>query len=317
MLGPLNNLAGPPRGVPLLVRLRLMLGGYAQIWWLVLAFAMILACRLHLPEAVATLFRFSGPIDRTTGSIVRVEETFSGEDDHPIFAYHYEFSMPGPQANAVSAYEAETACAKAPTHNGASYAHVGTFRVGQPVMVEFPPGRPNVSRIVGTTSTPGGSWDLLAGVFPLISLVFVVLGIRRGLRGIRLLRDGQQTMARLLSVQSTNVKVNEQTVFKYTFEFRDSAGAAQRVTAKTHVTSRFAGEDMPGRRPGDDGVYEPVIYDPLNPSRAVLLDALPGGPRIDETGQVRAGNPVTAMATAIIPLATLIGHGIYLLSRLR
>ncbi len=63
------------------------------------------------------------------------------------------------------------------------------------------------------------------------------------------------------------------------------------------------------------GVMEPLLYDPGAPSRAVLLDELPGNPRIDENGQIRLDSPAKTLLALIVPSVVIIGHGCYLLSR--
>ena len=57
-----------------------------------------------------------------------------------------------------------------------------------------------------------------------------------------------------------------------------------------------------------------------DPPRAVppmvRLRLLPGGPRIDENGNVRAGGLVAALMTLIIPGVSIVGHGWYIVQRL-
>ena len=89
---------------------------------------------------------------------------------------------------------------------------------------------------------------LIAVVFPVVGLAFVSLGVRKGLTGGRLLRDGRQAPGVLISTEPTNTKINDQTVFKYAFQFTTDERQAYTVVAKTHLTDRFAGEKRWARR---------------------------------------------------------------------
>ena len=132
----------------------------------------------------------------------------------------------------------------------------------------------------------------------------MISGIRRGLRASRLLRFGEQTTGRLKSKTATNTKVNNQRVYKLVFDFKGCDGATYEATAKTHRPEKL-----------EDERDEPLLYDPMYPSRAVMLDALPGSPRIDQTGSMRAGSPLSVVACLLIPAAALIGHAVFIYLR--
>lgn len=111
--------------------------------------------------------------------------------------------------------------------------------------------------------------------FPVIGLAFIAVGLRKGLRALRLLKNGIYTQGRLVGKQATNVRINRIPVMAMTFEFKTLDGLSARCTAKTHLT-----------RDLEDDAEEPLVYDPLDPSVAVLLDDLPGKPRINESSVV-------------------------------
>jgi hypothetical protein len=96
------------------------------------------------------------------------------------------------------------------------------------------------------------------------------------------------------------------TVYKLTFEFAAADGRKCRAVAKTHLVEKLEGEPR-----------ERLLYDPYSPSRAVMPGAMPGSPRIDENGQIRVDSVLKTLAGLVIPAATIIGHGAYLLSRLK
>ena len=53
------------------------------------------------------------------------------------------------------------------------------------------------------------------------------------------------------------------------------------------------------------------MYDHANPRNAVMLDSLPGLPRIDDRGHIQTGSHLTALLVLILPALTIIGHGTY------
>lgn len=72
------------------------------------------------------------------------------------------------------------------------------------------------------------------------------------------------------------------------------------AVAKTHLPEKL-----------EDHEEEPLLYDPMYPKSAVMLDNLPGAPKIDESGNIRAGSPIVVLLNLVIPLASIIGHGSY------
>ena len=65
----------------------------------------------------------------------------------------------------------------------------------------------------------------------------------------------------------------------------------------------------------EDEEQELLLYDPSRPGYAVMLDNLPGNPRIDSAGDIRAGSAASALLVLVIPATALIGHGIYIYLR--
>jgi hypothetical protein len=61
----------------------------------------------------------------------------------------------------------------------------------------------------------------------------------------------------------------------------------------------------------EDDAQERLLYHPDRPARAVMLDSLPGAPKVDETGHFKPAG-VWTLALILLPLATLVGHGCYL-----
>jgi hypothetical protein len=285
------NLAGPPRDVPLLVRLRILSGGFLnQFGWLFFGLGLVFVWAFTLNADLTSWYRFRGKIDTAQGKVLYSKKTrYSvGGSKHsrgtPVYAIHYAFTGP----DGIE-------------HKGISFKTGKQLSQGKTVTIEYPQGNPQTSRIKGMRRKPVGLFGLLPVLFPLIGLLFITIGIRKGIKANRLLALGEQTTGRLKSKEKTNTKVNNKPVYKLTFEFDTPEGMTCEAIAKTHNTAKL-----------EDQAQEPLLYDPMRPSYAVMLDDLPGNPRIMENGSINAGPTLKTIKTLFIPLATIIGHGIYI-----
>ena len=285
------NLAGPPRTVPLSVRLRVLFGGALnQAGWFFFGFGLVFVWAFTLNADLTSWYRFRGPLDTTQGEAIDCKKTLfsKGGSKHrkgtPVYAIHYAFTN-----------------ADGTEYKGLSFNTGRQFEQGQKVAVEYPQGNPQTSRIKGMRQKPVGFFGIFPVIFPLIGLLFIIRGIKKGIKANRLLALGEQTTGRLKSKEKTNTQVNKKPVYKLTFEFNTSEGMTYETVAKTHETGKL-----------EDQAEEPLLYDPIHPSYALMLDNLPGAPRIQENGNIQAGSVARTIMALIIPLATIIGHGIYI-----
>ncbi|UCG49609.1 MAG: DUF3592 domain-containing protein [Phycisphaerales bacterium] len=288
------SLSRPPRHVPLTVRVRLLFGGFRnQFGWILFGFGMVFVWGFALRADLTSWYLFRGRLETCEGTDTASKKTSFREGGSkrrrgtPVYANHYSFT--------------DSAGAE---HEGVSYKTGVRLNTGDKVTVEYLAARPEISRIKGMRRKPVGLWGLLVVLFPLVGACLVISGIRRGLRAGRLLRHGEQTTGRLKSKTATNTKVNNQRVYKLVFDFEGCDGVRYEASAKTHRPEKL-----------EDERDEPLLYDPMYPSRAVMLDALPGSPRIDQSGSIRAGSPLSVVSCLFIPAATLIGHGVYVYLR--
>ena len=285
------NLAGPPRDVPLLVRLRIIFGGFLnQFGWIFFGFGLVFVWAFTVNADLTGWFRFRGQLHTVKGNVLYSEKTkFSegGSDDSegtPVYAIHYTFTAPD-----------------GAEYKGLSYNTSRRLKEGQTVTIEYPRDNPKTSRIKGMRRKPVGLFGLLPLIFPVIGLLFITGGIKKGVKANRLLALGEQATGKLKSKEKTNTQVNNKNVYKLTFEFSTPEGITYEATAKTHETAKL-----------QDQTEEPLLYDPMRPSYAVMLDDLPGNPRIMENGTIHAGPAAVTIKVLVIPLATIIGHGIYI-----
>ncbi|MHC4284259.1 MAG: DUF3592 domain-containing protein, partial [Planctomycetota bacterium] len=223
------NLAGPPRNVPLSVRLRILLGGFLnQFGWIFFGFGLVFVWAFTLNADLTSWYRFRAPLDTTQGEAIDCKKTLfsEGGSKHrkgtPVYAIHYAFTT-----------------ADGTEYKGLSYITGKQFEQGQKVTVEYPQGKPQTSRIKGMRQKPVGFFGIFPVVFPMIGLLFIIRGIKKGIKANRLLALGEQTTGRLKSKERTKTKVDKKPVYKLTFEFNTPEGMAYEVVAKTHETGKL------------------------------------------------------------------------------
>lgn len=275
----------PPRRVPVSTRLSVALG-HPLVWLGCILLALGAGVvRVFVMNADFSSWRhFRGPIETVPGVITSSEQTRASEGGdrrrhrkgERIFAHHYAFEFNGRR------------------YRGVSYCVGGGPRAGQNVVVEFVAGRPELSRIRGMRRAVFGPSVAFALVFPAVGLGLVVASLVRARKHLRLLVNGEVALGRLANKEETAFKVNKQPVYKLTFEFTDWRGDTQRAVVRTEKVARL--EDEP---------YERLFYDPQQPTRAVLLDAMPGRVRFGEDGELQAAGWWRGVAVLLPPALTL------------
>ena len=242
-----------------------------------------------------SFLRFRGDLQRTTGVVTASIDTRyfirhrQRRVRERIFEICYTFTTPPGR-----------------TFQGASYSRSESqssgWAVGNKVPVEYVAADPRTSRIVGLSAGMFSPAMLFIATIPAIGLALIIAGLRLGRKGVRLLRDGKLAQGTLTTKRATKQRVNNCTVYVYTFSF---TADDRRTYAATRRDAELA-----------DKAQEPLLYDPAEPMRAVMLGALPGDPHIDEQGRINVRSPLLGLAAMIVPLASIIGHGACLLRHL-
>jgi hypothetical protein len=276
-------LSRPPRRVPISTRLVVALGHpLARVGWIVLAVSAFFVRLFVMNADLTSWLHFRGPLQTVPGRITASNQTRATEGGAkfrkgtPIFAHHYEFEVNGQR------------------YRGVSYRVGGGLLAGRPVMVEFPPGRPECSRIRGMRRAMFGPAVGLVLIFPAVGLALAVAALIRARRHLRLLARGEAALARLVNKEETPYRVNKQPVFKLTFEFTDQRGETRQTVVRTEQIARL-----------EDDPYERLFYDPERPERSVLMDALPGGVRFGEDGELQPAGWWRGVAALLPPAAAV------------
>lgn len=269
------RLPPPPRQVTTGLRYLVLLGGpLGVIGWLLAAFGSIFVWAF-LPMADPSFVLLRGPLGGAEGAVVSVEQTAAREDERAIWKVGFRFRDPA-----------------GVERTGASYALGTPPEPGTPVKVEFRLADPDVARIEGLRMGPFSPWLIgLVALFPAVGLVLALGGLRRGLTGVALLAEGELTVGRLRAKEPTNTRINNRTVYALTFAFTDLDGREQTVVERTHQPEKL-----------QDDAEELLVYDPSTPSRAVLVDNLPGRPALDRERGVFAGS-ARGLLALLLPAA--------------
>jgi hypothetical protein len=273
-----------PRHIPITAKISVIFGGFrSQFGWAFFTFGLLFFWIFGMNADVSSL-RFQGEIIRQPAQISGLFSTGFEEGETTVFEVQYQFIYEG------IAYD------------GASYTTGIHNDPGDSVMVEFPAGAPESSRIVGGRNAAFPIWVLFVSVFPLIGLVFIIAGWRRGIKRLAIMRNGLFAWGEMVGKEATNVKINENPVYKYTFRFTDSSGNVREITDETHRTDLV-----------EDDNRERLLYDRHDPENGMLLDIVPGGVTFDVDGQIQPASPVKTAVYLILPLLALGGHGGYIL----
>ncbi len=281
------TIALPRRPVPPSLRCAVIVGGMVnQLGWGLLAFGGFLA-GVFGRNADLSAFPPDGSRQRATATITAVEKT--GFSDRPgrrsrkfVYAHRYSFRDTGGAEHTGASYGWHT--------NGAA-----DTQVGRNVQVEYPAGQPQQSRIVGMRRRPLGPAAALTWLIPAAGVLVVLRGLRRGLRDVHLLTHGQPATGVLKSKRATATKINDRQVYELTFEFAGDDGTKHTAKARTHQAELLT-----------DDAEELLVYDPMQPDRAVMIDALPGQPVFDEAGLPHARRPARGWLSLVLPAIAII-----------
>lgn len=284
---PLALLPQPPRFVPVSLRLGLWFGGfYNQFGWLFFGFGMIFYWVFAANADYESIYFFASDVETAPGVVAATEKLSFKVNKRSVHRVDYRFTVGGVE------------------RSGTSYTTDGGLGPKSKTTIEYPAGNPDVSRIRGAGSAPMPIWVLFVTIFPLVGLIFMSVGFRRGRGAARLLADGMPAVGTRVREEATNVKINNRTVMKYFYEFPAADGNVYEATASTHLTETLA------------AAQQPLLYNPANPGDATLLAHLPYRPQVDELGQVQPVKLRRLFWTLLLPTVSTLGHGSVVLWRL-
>jgi hypothetical protein len=259
---PFDRLRGAPRPVSLALRVRVTLSGLGTVGCLAFIFSAPFVAAFGLPALLWDALLPSGPTVEIQGVVLDEESTNLRVNHQQVHRVSFSFVLDGQSHRATS------------FRTGPSGLVSGTS-----VSARVVPGHPETAVLAGMRRTESPVGLLALFLLPLIGVVLLAVALVRGARRVHLLQNGEGARGTLTERRPTGARINKQPVIEYVFTFRTQQGREARATARTHDAGALL-----------DSKQEPLLYDPLDPSRAVLLGSLPGDPRLDDAGRFTAPN---------------------------
>ncbi len=271
------------RSVPFAAGISVLLGGFmTQFGAAFFSFGMIF-CWVFIGLAdIPGTFKFMGATASANGIVTRVTETSAKENKSRIYEIEYMFTDAG-----------------GVTRKGSSYSAYDVPGIEAAVRVEYVASDPDTNRIEGMRRAEMPIFVLFVVIFPIVGALIGIAGIRAGRRRLRMLYVGKMARGKLVAKEPTNTKINKQTVYKLTFEFTTPDGRVGRVSDSTHETARL-----------EDEAEELLLYNPDNLEEGAAIDALPGGVKMNDAGEITHYSLVRALLLMLLPIGGVTLHGL-------
>ncbi len=188
----------------------------------------------------------------TSGRIEERTETGMSENDRHVFQFDFSF-----RANDGREY------------TGTSYRTGGGPDKDSEVKIAYLPDNPAICTIQGYRTSQFGWGGGFVIIFPLIGFGIVFFTVRSILRTQGILKNGFFAMGTVESVESTNMRVNNQVRYKVTIGFDDIHGRRQTSTCNAY------GRDADrARQRRDENEKIGVLYNPGNVKHIFLANKL-------------------------------------------
>ena len=223
-------LAPPPRRVSLFLRLQILFSKETQGALVFLLFGLIIFFFVGL-EPIASYLSFSGELETTQGKS-------AGRDKNKLF---YSFNLDGKRYQSYS-------------HGNFKQIHA---KMMKNVIIEFPKGNPDVSRIKGMRKADFTLWASIVIIIPLIGIFYVIISVIKKIKPIRLLSKGKLALAELKSKNE-----NDKITFKFTADNDKTYDIKSKVLLSHELKEKLKNDK-----------YQTLYY-PSNPSYNLMLNAI-------------------------------------------
>ena len=149
---------------------------------------------------------------------------------------------------------------------GTSYGPDGSTDVGQTVVVQYNSDNPMMSRIQGLDTSTSGFFGMLAFLVFFIPMILLLRFLfKKGKLKLKIIQNGTLAEGKLVEEKETGMRINDQPVIAYKFEY--SIGSSNYyVTTKTHEVDKI----------GDERT-ELIVFHNDYPEKAIVVDSLPSG----------------------------------------
>jgi hypothetical protein len=185
----------------------------------------------------------------TSGFITSLNETLYKVNESPLYEYRYRYFD-----------ESQI------PYSGFFLEYADAYEPGQEITIQYLKDSPEVSRFAGKDRRNYDQIMFLAGVASIIiGFLFLYPSYRRTKRERKIIMMGRPAEGKLVYAEPTNLRVNEQPVYKLTYEYYTNRDDVQKFSVRSHMIRNISDEHT-----------EILIYDPSNPAKALVVDTLPG-----------------------------------------
>jgi len=275
----------PPRYLNILTRINVLFGGFSVLFgsiffWFGMVFVLVFVGQ---SDAIHW-FSMDGEWKETEGLLLEINDGNGSVNEEPIYEYVFSYSANGQ------------------SFTGKSNAMFKGEEENTIIQVEYKAENPIRSRIIGMRSEVFPAWVVfLVLIFPIIGLVFLVLGLKENTKALKLLINGTFTRGKMIHYEATNTRINNQTVYAYKFEFHAS-NKMYIAECTTHLTERIEDEET-----------EKILYSKADPTFNLVYDAMGAAPKLDRFGRIEQSNPLALKGLIPMVLGLLVNGVIFLL----
>ncbi|CAA6802736.1 MAG: DUF3592 domain-containing protein [uncultured Aureispira sp.] len=265
----------PPRHLNIFTQIQVLFGGFnvlfgSLFFWFGMVFVLIFVGQ---SDAIHW-FSMDGEWKETEGLLLEINDGNGFVNDEPIYEYVFTYSANGQSFTGKSN---------------------GLFRGEEEntlIQIEYKAENPIRSRILGMRSEVFPGWVVfIVLIFPIMGLVFLILGLKENKKALSLLINGSFTRGKMLHYEATNTRINHQTVYAYKFEFQAS-NKMYTAECKTHLTDKIEDEET-----------EKILYSKADPRLNLVYDAMGAAPKLDRYGKIEQAN---ALALKVL-IPTVLG----------
>lgn len=274
-----NLRSAPPRYVSILTKIELLYGGFhIQFGSFFFWFGLIVALIFVGNSDARYILSFDGDWIQHEGVVLGSKETNTSVNEERIYEYSFSYSIDGKE------------------FRGTSYGYYDSewSEQGKTVPIEYKFGNLERSRIYGQDTSSVPLFAVFVLIFPGAGLVFMFVGLRKNLKGLRLLVHGEFTRGQMASYCATSTSINERTVYEYEFIFLVNEHPYT-ATCKTHLTEEVEDEEK-----------EVILYMPKNPNENVVYDAIASMPIIGVDGTLEQASSLALLSLWSVFLGLLV-----------
>jgi len=265
------------RHIPPVNRVLSFVSGFYNIFgWTFYTFGMIFVIIFVMNADLSTF----SPVkydSQAEGKVRNINSTSITENNRRVFRVIYSFTdMNGTE------------------HISSSYTKKN-IKEGTKVRILYSKKDPQLSKVEGMRRAPFGPYILFVLLFPFIGLVFILLGIRKGVRINRLLKYGEITKAALEKTEPTRTRINNRRVYKYTYKYRDKYGENREHIERTHLAYLL-----------NDSKEKELLYIPGIPKYSAIIATIPGNVKVLDGRNLEFNTSNRSLFQVLIPLGGII-----------